>query len=216
MIVSHRHRFLFMKTRKTAGTSIEIALSKVCGPDDVITPLPTRDERLRAESGGRPPQNYESPPLPIKLHEHVFAARAAESLGEEVWNSYLRIAVVRNPWDAVVSLYFWVTRRQQERESFETFLGARPNVQQLARRNHSITHIGNQPVIDRFLRFEHLTDELTEVWRYLDLPGDLELPRAKGGVRPDSAPYRSFYTDESRNLVARLFARTIAEQEYEF
>ena len=27
-----------MKTRKTAGTSIQSALSEFCGPDDIITP----------------------------------------------------------------------------------------------------------------------------------------------------------------------------------
>lgn len=32
MIVSHRYRYIFIKTKKTAGTSIEIALSRHCGP----------------------------------------------------------------------------------------------------------------------------------------------------------------------------------------
>ena len=44
VIASHQHRFIFLKTRKTAGTSVEIALSKVCGPDDVITEISPEDE----------------------------------------------------------------------------------------------------------------------------------------------------------------------------
>ncbi len=51
MIVSHKHRFIFLKTNKTAGTSVEIALSKFCGPDDVIPPLIPEDEAKRAELG---------------------------------------------------------------------------------------------------------------------------------------------------------------------
>jgi hypothetical protein len=39
MIISHRHRFIFIKTRKTAGTSIEVYLSRFCGEEDVVTPL---------------------------------------------------------------------------------------------------------------------------------------------------------------------------------
>ena len=47
MILSHRYRYLFLKTNKTAGTSIEIALSKFCGPDDIITPISPEDEAIR-------------------------------------------------------------------------------------------------------------------------------------------------------------------------
>ena len=215
MIVSHRHRFVFMKTRKTAGTSVEIALSRVCGPDDVITPLPPPDEKLRAQSGGRPPQNYESPPLPVKVHQHVWAAKAAQALGPDVWSSYLRFAVERNPWDAVVSLYFWVSRHGPERPPFEEFV-QQEKIERLARRNYGITHVGKEPAVDRFLRFEHLAQDMTEVWVDLGLPGQPDLPRAKARARPAAAAYRAFYTEESRARVAQVFHRTIAERGYTF
>ena len=38
MIISHEHKFIFLKTKKTAGTAIEAALSELCGPSCVITP----------------------------------------------------------------------------------------------------------------------------------------------------------------------------------
>src|SRR5689334_7330747 len=56
MIVSHTHKFIFLKTKKTAGTSIELALSELCGPADVITPLTEIDEAQRA--GKRGAQNW--------------------------------------------------------------------------------------------------------------------------------------------------------------
>jgi len=37
MIVSRRHRFIFIKTHKTAGTSIEISLSRYCGASDIVS-----------------------------------------------------------------------------------------------------------------------------------------------------------------------------------
>ena len=58
MIVSHEHRFIFIKTRKTAGTSIEISLSKYCGPNDIITPIAEVDEKIRESLGHKGPQNY--------------------------------------------------------------------------------------------------------------------------------------------------------------
>ena len=38
MIISHKHKFIFIKTRKTAGTTIEYNLSKYLGSEDIIAP----------------------------------------------------------------------------------------------------------------------------------------------------------------------------------
>ena len=37
MIVSFEHRFAFIKVQKTAGTSVEVFLSQVAGPDAIVT-----------------------------------------------------------------------------------------------------------------------------------------------------------------------------------
>ena len=39
MIISHKYKFVFIKTMKTAGTGIEIHLSAHCGDDDIATPI---------------------------------------------------------------------------------------------------------------------------------------------------------------------------------
>src|SRR5262245_48596163 len=56
MILSLEHKLIFLRTKKTAGTSIELALSELCGPDDIITPLTREDEARRA--GRRGAQNW--------------------------------------------------------------------------------------------------------------------------------------------------------------
>jgi hypothetical protein len=61
LIISHEYRYIFIKTAKTAGTSIEMALSRYCGPDDIITPLWKKDEEKRQAMGGRGPQHHMAP-----------------------------------------------------------------------------------------------------------------------------------------------------------
>jgi hypothetical protein len=53
MILSFAHRFIFVRGRKVAGTSIETALSTICGPDDIVPALIAVDERRRQEMQGR-------------------------------------------------------------------------------------------------------------------------------------------------------------------
>jgi len=57
MILSVRHKFVFIKGMKVAGTSIEMALAPLCGPDDIVTPISPIDELERNRRGGRS-QNY--------------------------------------------------------------------------------------------------------------------------------------------------------------
>jgi len=76
MVISHRYKFIFLKTNKTAGTSVEIALPKFCGSDDIITPIKLEDEENQEKLGYRGPQNYLSPPMDYGLETcRIFAKR---------------------------------------------------------------------------------------------------------------------------------------------
>src|SRR5688572_28246498 len=111
MIISHKHKFIFLKTNKTAGTSVEIALSKICGPDDIITPIVPEDEQVRTELGYRGPQHCYAPlsdytfwdrvklfvkgKKKLKYYHHISAREVKALIGEEVWNSYYKFCFER-------------------------------------------------------------------------------------------------------------------------
>jgi hypothetical protein len=215
VIVSHEHGFVFMKTRKTAGTSVEIALSRVCGDQDVITPVTDDDELLRRARGGRGPQHYLEPPnLERKAFNHMPVSMVRTMLGRQRFESYFSFAIERNPWDAVVSLYHW-RYRDAEPGSFRHYVNS-DAVETFATKNQRIYRLKGEVAVDRVLRYESLADELAAVWKELDLPGEPDLPHAKSGTRPRGPSYRSYYDDASRERVATLFALPIQDLGYEF
>jgi len=215
VIVSHEHRFIFLKTRKTAGTSVEIALSRICGSEDIITPITETDEQLRKVLGGRPPQHYTAPPLEREGRAHLPASAVRRIVGSDVWGSYFKFAIERNPWDAVVSLYYWRIRDNPTPVSFEDFVNS-DEVPRWAHKNARIYRLQGKVAVDELCRFESLGSDLDGIWSTLGLPGAPELPRAKGGFRPGEARYPSMYTPATAERVGDIFAAMTAEFGYGF
>jgi hypothetical protein len=58
MILSRKWGVLLVKGKKVAGTSVEMALSRICGPDDIITPFGPLDELRRLREFGTHGRNY--------------------------------------------------------------------------------------------------------------------------------------------------------------
>lgn len=231
MIVSHRYRLIFVKTRKTAGTSIETYLSAHCGPDDVVSPV-------KPPEPGHVPRNYRGAfdPWPeIRdsggrrvLRALAQLARRRRFLGmlpayvvrgrlpARVWDGYFKFCVERNPWDKVVSGYHFLTRQRGLDLSFEEFLHGR-RVERLSDFGTYTEPGTGRPIVDRILRYERLDHELGEVLRQQGVPWDGALTvRAKGGHRADRRPYQDAYDDRGRARVERVFAREIALFGYAF
>lgn len=230
MILSHRHRFIFIKTNKTAGTSVEIALSKFCGEQDIITPISPEDQDIRRQLGFPGPQNYLAPfswrdcfnvrrrlrggRALRKYYNHMPASEIRSHVGEDVWQSYYKFCIERNPYDRVISLYFW-QNRSQNLPDLSTFIqSGAPQV--LKEKGENLYLLDGKVAVEKICRFESLEQDLEEVRLHLGLPEPLELPRAKSSQRKDRRPYRELLTAADRAALERTFESEIRRLGYSF
>lgn len=230
MLISHKHRFIFIKTNKTAGTSVEIALSRQMDPADVITPISQRDEVVRREQGGLGPRNYLAPPWDYRRHDlrvllgqgrlkkrfynHIGATEIRRHVDDRVWTGYFKFCIERNPWDRVVSHYYWVCR-SEPRPTLREYLASRLPLA-LKKHGRELYAPGGKPVVDHVCRMEDLDAELAAIQRRLNLPEPLVLPRVKSGHRVDKRSYRELLGPEERDIIARLFKDEIDQMGYQF
>ena len=208
MLISHEHRFIFIKTKKTAGTSLEIALSRLMThPDDVITPISPEDEPLRAQFGVVP-RNYIVPgDSAPRFWNHIEARKIRKALPPEVWRDYLKISVERHPYEKTVSaaFYQYAERKHGPIESFLDVVIARGSF-----RNFDRYSINGNVVTDVLLRHESLSDEWADLGRRLGIDSLPELPRAKSTYRKDPRP-----ATEILNAAQKARVRSVCAEEFE-
>jgi hypothetical protein len=231
MIISHAHRFIFVRTEKTAGSSIERALAPLCAPTDIRTgslahydpelglpvraPAPWWVKRFPVRFGSL----RRTFPQLLGLHAHTNAAHAKRIVGDELFGAYFKFAVERNPWDRQVSLYFQRRRQAGEADALDFDRDMRSVVFRALHytrlRNWETYTIGDRISVDRVIRYERLAEELGEVTRRLGLP-ELNLGSLRSGFRDEARSYRDFYSPATRELVGGWYRKEIEAFGYEF
>lgn len=230
MIISHKYKFIFLKTNKTAGTSVEIALSEFCDKHDIITPISPIDEILRKDRGYLGSQNYYAPLLTYNLkdltnvlikkekkqryYNHITATEVRKYIGERIWNSYFKFCFERNPWDRIISFYYWYYKTEPRPTILEFINSEVPF--ELRRRGFELYTINGQVVVNKIYRYENLEEELRELTTRLNLPKIPVLPRAKSTHRTDKRPYHEILSDEERVIVEKMFDKEIELMGYKF
>lgn len=228
MIVSHKHKFIFIKTVKTAGTGIECWLNPYLGKQDVATPIfPAvkghfaRNFRglVKVDGGVRnliSDSTFFKRFLKLqKYQNHMIASDVRKNLGEEIWNSYFKFCVERNPWDKVVSLYFMIRKRDDIDLSFEEFLHL-PELN-AAQNFQRYTDLNGRLLVDQVVKFESLANELDSLGPKLGvLKPFSQQEKIKANYGRNGSSYREMFADESMKMIERKFSKEIELWGYSF
>ena len=229
MIICHPLKMIFVKTKKVGGTSFEIILANYCSEDCIITEVSPADERLRKQLGYRTAQNFDySSPLNKfkfwsrnrgytgKFWSHIKSEQIKAQIPENVWNDYTKIAIHRNPFDALVSRYFWSQRNVEEekRQPFDQWFLDSP---QKARVNLGIAPLSGEFAMDRVLRYECLEQDINA----LGIDGFWDLfssMKAKGNTQQKARPAKdTMYLGQAKvvDVISELCAEEIDYFGYE-
>lgn len=171
------------------------------------------------------------------IRKHLMARELREVYGETVWSSCFKFSFVRNPWDRLVSWWSMIDNARkyvdeakppnsffgyvlERAKSFEDFLQRCDDeiVDSDGRKSifrNQIDYLVDDTgaiVVDFVGRFELLQEGFDEISRRLDR-APLALSRTNSS---EHAAYTEYYTPAMADLVARRYARDIAQFGYRF
>lgn len=229
-LVSNTHEFVYLKTTKTAGTSVEMALEPYCAPPNHV---PTEHSaELISEFGVVGYRGFYKPPsnprwkfwAPHPWIHHMHANRVRHNLGAKRFDRFTKIAAVRNPYDRLVSLFFWLRRKQEPKN--QSFDEIREDFRAFAMTNKwgtdfKMVSINKKPVVDEYIRFESISDDLMRLVSKIKLdPNLLNLPHTKSQASVRKKRAVAEYYDEDiahhvRNRMAWVFDRFDYSERFE-
>jgi hypothetical protein len=217
MIVSHEHRFIFLKTRKTAGTSIEVFLAPLLRADAIITPV--AEVPHPARNFEEPRRRYRSLLAGSHVWEmqrdiqrrrwyfnHIGARLIRARLGPRVWDSYFKFCFERDPWEKTISWYHYRFANEPDAPTFDEYVKRGELPSDFDRYSLDGTSIA----VDFVGRFENLVEDLERAVAQIGLNVDVALTREKATFRPLDAAAPDVFDADGSARVADVFRREIA------
>lgn len=237
MPISHKHQIIFVHIPKTAGTSVEYALGMHGKTRDVGI---RRQRRQRANYHyffGKGLQHLTLSDLEQMFRSMYFndysRLGSAKHLIDRVFrvlnitrhgdvntgystkfSEYYKFAVVRNPYDRLLSHYAWLTgiwdgKTPPNKDDFSTYVSKvhRKQLHKNAkvhgghlRPQNEFVMLGNVVGVDKLLRFENLGNEFNKMCGELCI--SVELPKRMVSVHQN---YEKYYDKESKYKVYEIY-----------
>jgi hypothetical protein len=206
MIISFRHKFIFVAIPKTGTHAVRQALRAHLSFEDIEQVGLFVDKR------------FPMPELAKLEHGHLSLRQLRPHLPAEQFDSFFKFAFVRNPFDRFVSFCAFITRVEKQFEAnphkvMHFFIQNPPWHRILFQPQHSfVTDSDGKLLADHVGRVEEMQQSYDEIAKRIGIE-TTELEKVNASERRD---YRSYYTPALVDGVARLYARDLELFDYEY
>ncbi|MCB0815869.1 MAG: sulfotransferase family 2 domain-containing protein [Flavobacteriales bacterium] len=203
MIISHKHRFIFIHNYKVAGTSMKAALA----PYDARSfGTLGRHGKAMVKLGFWPAIYSEDFPA------HIRAVELRERVPRPLFSRYFKFGFVRVPWDWQVSLYTFMLKNTEHPQhalvkglaDFDAYIDWR--VHEDLHLQKEFFYAGDELLMDHVGRFEDMASELAGIGTRLGFEARLpHLNRSREGQHG----HLRFYSPRSLGMVEEAFREDI-------
>lgn len=217
MLLSIKYKFLFVHIAKTGGTSVRTALQPLRWRDPWYYPM-FLCSRFSHMSGHRIGSKF-------PRHSKIIAAR--EMLPAEFFGSLYKFSFVRNPWDLQVSSFHHIQRERPEflfgHEDFDSFMKFKFSPQReyqfhidtsIQLQSDYLIDLRGKLLVDFIGKYETLQEDFSNICHKIGI-NEIALPH-KREAKDRKKDYRSYYSDETAELVSKHFEQDIRLLNYRF
>lgn len=211
MPISHKHKTVFMHIPKSAGTSISRWLDIAESESNYYITRYTHGNNCALQ--------------------HIPYENMRSQIGSEIFDSYYKFAVVRNPWDRLVSTYKWRNGKKlyknfkdfvefvyglyikysfeklQEYPNFSKYFCAHfyPQYMYIPSMSNNVLsdELCEQENFD-ILKFENFNTDIIKVKTKLNI--NRPLPHLNKSFTNN---YRDYYDEETKNMVEEMYKKDI-------
>lgn len=207
MIVSHKHRFIFVAIPKTGTHSVRQGLREHMGDGDM------EQARLFVE------KQFPIPELARIGHGHISLAEVRPFLGEDRFADYFKFAFVRNPFDRFISYCAFATSREgsfdrdPKRVMRHFLFTAPPHGHVIFRPQHLfLADRDGTLLVDELGKVEDMQRCYDAICARVGIP-TTALDHANRSRRGD---YRAYYDQQLIDGVAKIYARDLELFGYDY
>ena len=237
MIVSFKYKFIFIKSYKTAGSSIENYLYPYLNNKDILAPTENYKgincwgdfdpKEIESYFGKEYLENKVKYKIKYFAHMPIWLVKErlkplSDKLNYDIFKNFYKFGVIRNPFDTIVSHYYWINSKNNKNSKLVSFKKILKELESnifpqygLLNLNEFMDKNYNEILCDKIIKYENLNKELSMVFNKLSInfDGELKIFKKKSIKRKD---YRDFFDKDSQKLITDIFWKDFEIFDYSF